>query len=308
MLLLSACVGRNEGGTDAAKPAPGSPSAADNFPDPVLRQLARSRWVGPFSPAPGQPSAAAVAEAREVDAIRQLMDDGLYDQVRQRLKALLDGGCRHPEAFLLQARLLYLQSAFADAAPWCDQAIAASPYWIEPRVLLAQCYIRLKRLGAAENVFADIDRLGPKSPWGPFGMGAVAAMRGHHDRAVALLDEALRRDLRHAPSLRGRMELAAQDRQTELEERLLARYLAEEPTSAWAQARQGDLAVAAGRLEDARRAYLRSYELVPQPTIARRLAELAQQRGDEVDASRWQGKAGVAPRRDRGQQNGDSEP
>jgi tetratricopeptide (TPR) repeat protein len=293
VLVLAACRGRGEGEADATKPATSSSSVADNMPDPVLRQLARSHWVGPFSSAPGQPSAAAVAEAREVDAIRQLMDDGLYDQVRQRLKALIDGGSRHPEAFLLQARILYLQSAFADAAPWCDQAIAASPYWIEPRVLLAQCFIRLKRLGAAESVFADIDHLGPKSPWGPFGMGAVESMRGNHDRAVARLDEALRRDPRHAPSLRLRMEMAEQDRQTDLEERLLARYLAEEPTSAWAHARQGDLAVAAGRLEDARRAYLRSYELVPQPSIARRLAELAQQRGDDVDASRWQGKAGV---------------
>ncbi len=240
-----------------------------------------------------KPSPATLAEARQMDEIQQLMEDDLYDQARVKLKAVLAGGGTHPVAYLLQARLLYQQSHFEDAVPWCNQAIAASGYWIEPRVLLAQCYMHLKRLAAAESVFADLDHLAPQAPWGPYGQGITTLMRGDRQRGTAFIDEALRRDPDHLASLRTRIELAAQARDGDLAERLAGRYLAQEPNSGWAYELLGDLATTAGRLEDAHRAYLRAYEIDPTAGIARHLADLAQRRGDSTDARLWQERAGI---------------
>ena len=239
------------------------------------------------------PSAASLAEAREMDVIQGLMDDELYGQAREHLTTLLDGGCKHPQAFMLQAQLHFQQGHLDDAIPWCNRALAASSWWIEPRLMLAQCYLRLKRLAAAENVLADLDRLAPTLPWGPYGTGSIAAMRGDLARATTLLDEALRRDPNHVPSLSLRARLAAQEKEPELEERLLGRYLAQVPDSQWAYSRLGELAVAANRLDDAQRAFLQSYDLRPLPATARQLAELAQRRGNSREARAWQERAGT---------------
>lgn len=256
-----------------------------------------ARWVI-FGGEEKGPSPASLKEAREMDDIRGLMDDGLYDQARTRLTALLDSGCTHPQAFLLRAQLHYQQGELEQTIPWCNRALEASSWWIEPRLLLAQTYLRLKRLGAAENVLGDLDRLAPKLPWGPFGTGSIAAMRGDFARATTLMDEALRRDPEHVPSLRLRARLAAQNKEPELEERLLGRYLAEVPDSPGAYQRLGELALAGNRLEDARRAFLRAYELRPLPEVARRLAEIAQRRGDTLEARAWQERAGTTSTKD----------
>ncbi len=142
-------------------------------------------------------------------------------------------------------------------------------------------------------MFGDIDHLAPKSPWGPYGQGAVALMRGDRDRSVRLIDEALRRDPRHAPSLRLRIDLAESLKQFDLMEQMLARYLRDDPEAIWAHLRLGELAQAADRLEDARRAFLRAWELSPDRAIAQRLAAIAQRRGDEADARIWRQRAGI---------------
>ncbi len=255
----------------------------------------RAHWVGPFGDGKSQPSAASLEESRKLDEIRQLVDDGLYDQARVKLDALLATNAVQPQAFFLKAQLHRQQGEHEQALPWCDRAIAASPYWIEPRVALAQSYLKLKRLAAAENVFGDLDRLAPKMAWGPYGMGAIAGMRGDLKRATTLIDEALSRDPRHAPSLRVRANLAAQSGDAEFEERLLGRYLAEVPSASWAHARLGELAVSANHLEDARIDFLHAYELQPDATTARRLAELAQRRDDHTEARLWQERAGTLP-------------
>lgn len=255
----------------------------------------QARYVGPFADGKPQASAASLEESRKLDEIRQLVDDGLYDQARTHLDALLATNTVQPQAFYLKAQLHRQQGEHELALPWCDRAIAASPYWIEPRVSLAQSYLKLKRLAAAESVFSDLDRLAPKMAWGPYGMGAIAAMRGDLKRATTLIDEALGRDPRHAPSLRVRANLAAQSGDAEFEERLLGRYLTEAPAAAWAHARLGDLAISANHLEDARRSFLHAYELRPDATTARRLAELAQRRDDHAEARLWQERAGTLP-------------
>jgi tetratricopeptide (TPR) repeat protein len=278
-LLLAGCDDRDPPPEDGVRPATNHRSES-------------SAWVGPFGEGPHQPTAQTLKESRQLDEIQRAMDDGLYDRARGLLKTLLEGGSQHPGAYYLQAKLCYQQANYEAALPWCDRAIAASPYWVEPRVMLAQSYIHLKRLGAAENVFGDLDRLAPRLPWGPYGIGVVALMRGDQARATTLLDEALRRDPDHAPSLRVRAELI-QGRDPELEERLLSRYLAHEPDSAWAFTRLGELALAANHLDDAHRAFVHAYDLEPDPTVARRLAEIAQRRDDPADARRWQDKAGT---------------
>ena len=239
------------------------------------------------------PSAASLAEAREMDVIQGLMDDDLYDQARAHLTTLLESGCTHPQAFMLQAQLHFQQGRLDDAIPWCNRALAASSWWIQPRLMLAQIYLRLKRLAAAESVLADLDRLAPKLPWGPYGTGTIAAMRGDLVRATTLLDEALRRDPNHVPSLSLRARLAAQRKEPQLEEQLLGRYLAQVPDAQWAYSRLGELALAANRLDDAHRAFLQSYDLRPLPASARQLAELAQRRGDLREARVWQERAGT---------------
>ena len=121
-------------------------------------------------------------------------------------------------------------------------------------------------------------------------------------RATVLIDEALRRDPEHVPSLRLRARLAAMNKEPELEERLLGRYLARVPDSAGAYQRLGELALAGNRLEDARRAFLQAYELRPQPSTARHLAELAQRRGDALEARLWQERAGTTSTREQQEQ------
>jgi tetratricopeptide (TPR) repeat protein len=296
--LVVACLALAACGRDAPAPATTAKPAVAPTPAPIERGSTNSGSIASaFSRSvfrnDDKPSAATLAEARQMDEIQQLMEDDLYDQARAKLKAVLAAGGTHPVAFLLQARLLYQQSHFEDAVPWCNKAIAASGYWIEPRVLLAQSYMRLKRLAAAESVFADLDRLAPKAPWGPYGQGITSLMRGDRQGGTAFIDEALRRDPDHLASLRTRIELAAQARDGDLAERLSGRYLAQEPNSGWAYELLGDLATTAGRLEDARRAYLRAYECDPTAGIARHLAELAQRRGDSADARVWQERAGI---------------
>lgn len=240
------------------------------------------------------PQAGTLIEAQNIDETRHLFEDGLYDQTQESLTKLFAKGCEHPLAFYLQAQVYAQRGQLEQATPWCDKAIASSPWWVEPRILLAQCYITLKKLAAAETVFIDIDHLAPKSPWGPYGQGSVALMRGDRERSVIHIDEALLRDPRHTPSLRLRIDLAHWLKQHDIEEQLLARYLHEDADAAWAHVRLGELAVSASRLDDARRAFLRAYDLQPDRDVAQHLADLAQRRNDAAEIHYWQERAGTA--------------
>jgi tetratricopeptide (TPR) repeat protein len=242
---------------------------------------------------PPEPSHATIEEAKQIDEAQGLVDDGMFDQARAKLDALFAKGCRHPQAMIIEAKLAYRQGDFEQAIPWCDRALEASPLWVEPRVLMAQSYLKLKRYAAAASSFEDIDRIAPDSPWGPYGMGVIAAMRGDAGTASKELDRALARDGKHAPSLEARAGVARMQQDRALEEKLLQRYVVEEPLDAFAIERLGELARASDRLEDARRAFERSYELARLPDSAKQLAELARQRGDEADERLWSGRAGM---------------
>ena len=244
---------------------------------------------------PARASAASLAEAQRVDAVRALYQDGLYDRARVALDQLLADGSRHPQAFLLKAQLTRQAGDPAGAIPWADQAIAASPAWIEPRILLAQIYLGLERWSAAADVFAAIERLAPKGPWGPYGQGAVAARRGDTAAAARFVDTALERDPDHLPSLELRVGLARMGGDRVTEERTLSRVAALDPNAAGVRVRLGELAQAAGRLEEARRHLLRAYELEPRPTTAQQLAQLARLLSDGPQEQYWNARAGASP-------------
>jgi tetratricopeptide (TPR) repeat protein len=178
------------------------------------------------------------------------------------------------------------------AIPWCEKAVAASPSWIEPRLLLARVYLKLERPAAAGSVYEDIDRLAPWSPWGPYGVGWVAWMRGDRERAAARFDEALKRDPDHLPSLRVRAAVAQAAGDAAAEARCLSRALVLMPEDPALHLRLADLAQAQERQEDVRRHLERAWSLDPRPATAHRLADLARLRGDPEDLARWTARAG----------------
>lgn len=237
-------------------------------------------------------SALALADADRVDAAQRLYNDGLYDRARQEVDHLLADGIRHPQVFLLKAQLLRQADDLDGAIPWCSKAVEASPAWIEPRILAAQIHLKRERYAAAGSLFEDIDRLAPKGPWGAYGQGVVAARRGDHAQAIMFCDRALERDPDHVPSLELRAQLARLTGDSVGEERLLARYVALQPLDPEARVRLGELAQAAGRVEDARRQLERAYELEPHPNIAAKLADLARFAGDAEDEHRWRLRSG----------------
>jgi tetratricopeptide (TPR) repeat protein len=258
----------------------------------------RSR--APIVPLLERPTAIDPREGAAVDEARNLYRAGLYDQARNAANALTSSGSRHPDLLYLQALLAVQAGDHAGAVPWCEQAIAASPLWPEPRIQLAQSWLKLERYAAAESVFSDIERLAPHGPWGPYGVAAIAARRGDLQRATAQVELALERDPDHLPSLGLAAHLAKQAGQARREEELMARIVRLSPDEAGAWARLGELALAANRLEDARRAFERAYGYEARTGWAKALAELAQRRGDPAEAARWRRAAGqtTAPDRD----------
>ena len=242
-----------------------------------------------------QADRASLARSRQVDELERLLDEGRDGEVRARLTQYFADGGDHPRAHLLAGRLLFDEARWGDAVPHFERAVAGSPRWFEPRHWMAQCYLKLDRLAAAEGVYQEVDRLLPEAPWGPWGMGAIAWQRGDTERGITLLDEALRRDPLHAPSLRTRANLAAIANDAERECELLERYLVQRPSDADATFRLGELAAANGRPSEARRRFTDAWELSGNPAAAKRLVEIAERADDPAAARLWRARAGLPP-------------
>ncbi len=252
--------------------------------------------IGMFNRAE-QPSAATIDEAKRLDEVQRLYRDGLFDRAGLALDVLLADGSRQPQAFLLKARLTRQAGDLEGTIPWCGKAIEASPSWVDPRILLAQTYLKLERHSAAANVFADIDRLAPRGPWGLYGQATVAAMRGDHATATVFADQALERDPDHEPSIQLRAQLARLAGDAANEERMLVRLTALDPLEPSIRVRLGELSQAGGRLEDAQRQFQRAYELEAHPATAAKLADLARLANDPEGERRWNARrvAGASP-------------
>ena len=245
--------------------------------------------IGVFND-PEHPSLATIDEARRLDEVQRLYRDGLYDRARVALDQLLADGSRQPQAFFMKARLTRQSGDLEGTIPWCGKALESSPGWVEPRILLAQTYLKLERYSAAANVFADIERLAPRGPWGLYGQGTVAAMRGDHANATVFADQALERDPDHEPSIQLRIQLAKLAGDAATEERMLVRLAALEPLDPGVRLRLGEIAQSAGRLEDAQRQFSRAYELEPHPATAAKLAGLARLANDPEAERRWRAR------------------
>lgn len=236
-----------------------------------------------------RPHAAAGTDphAAQVETASQLLDDGLYDRARSEVEALLAADAVHPLLPFLRARLAAHDQDWPGCIVWARRAVEASPGWGEPRVLLARACLEAERIGDADAAFADVDRLLPDSPWGPYGRAWVASRRLDQARAAGLADEALRRDPDHLPSLALRAGVARLAGDSQVEERLLRRLagLASDDAGVWL--RLGELAEADGRRLDAARAYERSWELRPGPAAARRRLDLARLAGDAAAEALW---------------------
>lgn len=244
----------------------------------------------PFAETRPVPDAAAVAQADRVDALEKLFADGRDGECRAQLAQFFADGGDHPRAHDLHGRLLVLEGRYADAADAFARAVAGSPRWLQPRLAQAECYLELKRPGAATSVYAELDRLMPDAPWGPWGMGVIAAQGNDRERAITLLDEALRRDADHVPSLRARASLASMAGDTAREQSLLLRAAGHDPDHAHTWLRLGALAEADNRLLDAESHLARAYALTREPRLAERIAQLADRRGDSLTAARWRGQ------------------
>jgi predicted Zn-dependent protease len=238
-------------------------------------------WRQPSSSTDRDPHAARVDEAS------RLLEDGLFDQARVAVDALIADKATHPLVPLMRARLAEHDQDWPACITWARTAVEASPGWGEPRVLLARACLEAGRVGDADAAFADVDRLLPDSPWGPYGRAWVAARRMDQARAGELADEALRRDPDHVPALALRANVARLTGDPALEERLLRRVTALQDPDADVEARLGELAEGAGRRLDAARAYERAYEIRPSRAIARRRLELARLDGDTAAEALW---------------------
>lgn len=246
----------------------------------------------PFGTSRPTPDAAVVAQADRVDALEKLFADGRDGECRTQLAQFFADGGDHPRAHDLHGRLLVLEGRYAEAAEAFARAVAGSPRWLPPRLAQAECYLELKRPGAAASVYAELDRLMPDAPWGPWGMGAIAAMGNDRERAIALLDEALRRDPDHVPSLRSRASLANMTGEAAREESLLLRAAGHDPEHAPTWLRLGALAESDNRLLDAESHLARAYALTRDPRLAERIALIADRRGDSASAARWRARTG----------------
>ena len=231
-----------------------------------------------------------------MDNIREFIDAGDISSAQAALDSAFADGFIHPMAFFLQGRIRMADGTAEAAAlsiPWFEKAIAASPAWIEPRLLLAQACIRDNRLRRAEQLFAEIDTLIPHSATGPYGLGLIDSLDGLDDEAIAHIDEALKRSPEYGPALILRAQLAGKKNQENLQRQLYERFIAIDPQHAGAHFTLGQLYQKNGRLDDAWRSFKRSYDFQANSDTARRLAEIANLRNDHAAQAYWLKRAGV---------------
>ncbi|MDA3962050.1 MAG: tetratricopeptide repeat protein [Planctomycetota bacterium] len=244
---------------------------------------------------PPSADAASLADAQRMDEIERLLDEGDLPGVAAAVDEALAAGLEHPRLYYLRGKMYAARGGDDNlelATQDFERCLGESPRWIQPRIDVADVYMRLDRLSSADSVYQDLDRLAPDYAAGPYGRGYIALMQGREEDARAFLEEALKRQSDHAPSLFTRAALAGQDQDLRMQRQMLERFIALQPSSVGGWRAIAELDEQEGRREDARRAWERAYRLQPEPSIARRLSELARMRGDGVAADEWSRRAG----------------
>ncbi len=234
--------------------------------------------------------------AQRMDSIRRHIESGDTSKAQSALTEAFNAGYQHPMAFFLQGRIhmaSHTKSGAAASIPWFEKAINASPNWNEARLYLAQACIRDNRLQRAEQLFSEINTISPHSPVGPYGLALIDSTNGLTEACIEHLEEAFKRDHQYGPALLLRAKMAAKQNQISLQRKYYERYIHIDPLHAGAHFALGDVAQRQGRLGDAQRSFERSYELIPDPATAKRLAEIAAAHNDEATRQKWLERAGV---------------
>jgi tetratricopeptide (TPR) repeat protein len=235
----------------------------------------------------------SLAQARRMDRIETLIEQGAYAEARATLTEAIEAGFEHPRAFYLQGRADHEEERYQSAAAWFDKAIALAPTWPEPRLALAQTFMDEGRFAAADSVFADIDTLFDWHPAGPYGRGFVAHGRGEDDDAVRWLEISLERSSTYIPAMRLRADIAHKRGEDRLQRLLMERYLVLQPEEPVAHIRLAELDAKDGLLESALRGYQRAWALQRDPSTARALADLLRRLGRPEEAATYSNAPGV---------------
>ncbi len=243
-------------------------------------------------------SADTRAQAKRMDVIEQAINEGNYSEAQTALDQAIAEGYNHPRVAYFRGRLLSQDNTPAGherSILWFRKAIERSPGWPEPRIHLAQAYIRTSRLAAATTAFSNIDTMFPKHPAGSYGKAYVAFLSDDNNEADQFIREALQRQADYAPALQLGARIAAMLGDTNRQETLLQRYLLYQPTEASAWISLAQIARGRNHLIEAERLFLRAYNLHPDQTIAAQLADLARQQNDTDAAAHWDTLSGQKP-------------
>ena len=116
----------------------------------------------------------SIDRAAVMDDIAAAPDAEDFDLAETLLSQALAEGYDHPRAYFLAGRLAEAKNDMDAAISAYQQAIATAPNWFEPRAALANAYLHELRYASADDTFAQLDRLHPRHPVGPYGQGFVA--------------------------------------------------------------------------------------------------------------------------------------
>ncbi len=190
------------------------------------------------------------------------------------LDSLASSSGNDADLCLRRARLAGLTGVEVDATRWSQLAI--NQQCKDPTALgiLGLMYLRQSQNEFAGSVFQNLTHEHAASPMGPLGMAGVSLVDGHFPSASAMLNEALTRDPRCAPASRLAALFCQANRDAKGETDHLRYALDLEPEDPDALQRLGELALAAGQRDEARRLFTASYDLDRRSATARMLESL----------------------------------
>ena len=171
-------------------------------PDAQAAQPSLPRLPIETLPAPSREAISAAyraAEARPADAaavgaLARVLH--AWEQWEAAHEAYARAQALAPSAFewhYLDGVLLQRRARQSEAAAQFRRAVTASPDYLPARVKLAEALFEAGELDESFRLFEALSRDPATEPLGHFGLGRIAAARGRHEEAIALLQRALAR-------------------------------------------------------------------------------------------------------------------